>query len=215
MSVISFRSRRTADEDAYARTKRSASSLIYAVRRGTDGTISEPHFDELELELTVGSRWAPTMGGEGARFYATREAKIRIGPKESIVVETAELICVPYNVMGVVFPKGSLFREQGVHPLTAKIDPSWQGHLRVLLRNSGDTPRELKQGSPIASVVFWSLDMTLHNPMRFKDAELPTVRLSKWRRMLALVERPAIAMVLGSSVAAALTTYVTIKFAGG
>jgi len=214
MSIISLRDRQTDDSAEFGRAKRSASSLIYARRCTPDGSYANLPESDIELELTVGDRWAPTMGGDNPQFFSTAGKPIRIAPNASVVIETAEEIQVPNNVMGVVFPKGSLFREKGLHPLTAKIDPTWSGRLRLLVQNSSDAYRDISVGASVATVVFFSMETTVLSALRFGDQDLPVVPRSSRQKIIGFVERPSVYTVLGSGVVAFLVTWVTLLVQG-
>ena len=214
MSVVSLLSRVTTDREVFHSAEKSATSLIYAVRTGAAEGTGIVSGNGLEIELTVGERWAQSLGGDQPKFYSTDHGDIKVPARASIIVETLEYIAVPNNLLGIVFPKGSLFRQTGLHPLTAKVDPTWRGNLRILLHNAGAKAITVKRGQPIASLSFLAMETTLRSSLTFPDPSLPVVRHSKLKAVITFLQNPLFIAVVTSALGAVVGALITVWATG-
>lgn len=80
-----------------------------------------------------------------------------IGPGEYYLVQTAEAINVPLNVMPITYPRSSLFRA-GLLLLVTKSDPGYKGQLTFGLTNLSPFPVKLQLGARICNIVFHSIE---------------------------------------------------------
>ncbi len=80
-----------------------------------------------------------------------------IQPGEYYLVQTAEIIHTPLDLMPMVYPRGSLFRA-GLLLLASKTDPGYEGQLTFGLTNLGPFPVKLQLGARICNIVFYKIE---------------------------------------------------------
>ncbi len=80
-----------------------------------------------------------------------------VKPGEYYLVQTAETITVPLDLMPMVYPRGSLFRA-GLLLLCSKSDPGYTGPLTFGLANLGPFPVKLQLGARICNIVFHRIE---------------------------------------------------------
>ncbi len=83
--------------------------------------------------------------------------ELSIGPGEYYLVQTAETIKTPLDLMPVVFPRSSLFRG-GLLLLATKTDPGYEGPLTFGLTNLSPFPVKLQMGARICNIVFMKIE---------------------------------------------------------
>jgi deoxycytidine triphosphate deaminase len=152
MGILSIKGKHTTCNEAFELNKKSDASLIYS-----DASMVE----EFSIELSVGDQWAKDLSKEKAVMYAIEDV-ITIKPQSSVVLEVKENIHVPFNMYGIILQTGSVFLEQGVLIGAGKIEPSFNGKLRLLVYNTSKTKRTLQKGQKIASAIFMRTDKTIN-----------------------------------------------------
>lgn len=80
-----------------------------------------------------------------------------IKPGEYYLVQTAESIHTPLDIMPVLYPRTSLFRA-GLLLLVTKTDPGYQGKLTLGLTNLGPFEVRLQLGARICNIVFHKIE---------------------------------------------------------
>jgi len=80
-----------------------------------------------------------------------------VKPGEYYLVQTAETIRTPLDLMPMVYPRSSLFRA-GLLLLVTKSDPGYEGQLTFGLANLGPFPVKLQLGARICNIVFHSIE---------------------------------------------------------
>ena len=80
-----------------------------------------------------------------------------IEPGDYYLVQTAESLATPLNLMPMVYPRSSLFRA-GLLLLATKTDPGYKGPLTFGLTNLSPFPVKLQLGARICNVVFHSIE---------------------------------------------------------
>ncbi len=80
-----------------------------------------------------------------------------IKPGDYYLVQTAETITVPLDLMPMVYPRGSLFRA-GLLLLCSKSDPGYTGQLTFGLTNLGPFEAKLQLGARFCNIVFYTID---------------------------------------------------------
>ncbi len=80
-----------------------------------------------------------------------------VKPGEYYLVQTAETLHTPLDVMPMVYPRSSLFRA-GLLLLATKTDPGYEGQLTFGLTNLGPFPVKLQLGARICNVVFHAIE---------------------------------------------------------
>ncbi|RZM73950.1 hypothetical protein C3B51_20475 [Pseudoalteromonas rubra] len=205
MGILSIKEKHTDSNEAFERNKKSDASLIY-----TDaGTV-----EEFSIELSVGDQWAKDLTKEKASMFEIEGEGISIKPQSSIVLEVQEHIQVPFNMYGLVIQTGSVFLEQGILIGAGKIEPSFDGKLRMLIYNTSKTKRSLKKGQKIASAIFMRTDKTI-NASIYKDKRaLVKENRGKMAKICAFFNADKkftinlLAMIITSSLTAAIVTSV-------
>jgi deoxycytidine triphosphate deaminase len=201
MSVIWVRSRVTDQVDDFGRYRKSDGSLLL-----TDARTIET----FSVELTLGELYDDELSEARAIMYAVENDAVVLRPGYSVVVEVAERIRVPNNMFGLVMPKGHILLEQGILMASTKIEPCYDGKLRLLLFNTSRRRRKLMRGSVIASAIFFATEKTLEaDNLTSREAVVPRRRgilkavsdfvMADLRYFIMLL-----AVVLGSSVVAVI-----------
>lgn len=80
-----------------------------------------------------------------------------IKPGEYYLVQTAETIRTPLDLMPMVYPRSSLFRA-GLLLLATKTDPGYEGQLTFGLTNLGPFEVRLQLGARFCNIVFYKID---------------------------------------------------------
>ncbi|MDP2665630.1 MAG: hypothetical protein Q8P23_03300 [bacterium] len=80
-----------------------------------------------------------------------------IKPGDYYLVQTAETLNTPLDLMPMVYPRSSLFRA-GLLLLATKTDPGYKGQLTFGLTNLSSFPVKLQLGARICNIVFHSID---------------------------------------------------------
>nr|AIA19034.1 dUTPase [uncultured bacterium] len=117
-------------------------------------------------EITEGGAYIEADGpaGLGKRsgvktkeIYALKEGdtqdELIVKSGEYYLVQTAETIRTPLDLMPMVYPRSSLFRA-GLLLLATKTDPGYEGKLTFGLTNLGTFPVKLQLGARICNIVF-------------------------------------------------------------
>ncbi len=80
-----------------------------------------------------------------------------IKPGDYYLVQTAETIHTPLDLMPMVYPRSSLFRA-GLLLLATKTDPGYEGQLTFGLVNLGKFDVKLQLGARICNIVFHKIE---------------------------------------------------------
>lgn len=153
MGIISVKGKHTDNIEEYERNKRSDASFIFS---------DAATIEEFSIELSAGNQWAEDISKEKAVMYEVEGDELSIKPQTSIVLEVKENIHVPFNMYGMILQTGSIFLEQGILIGAGKIEPSFDGKLKLLIYNTSKTRRTIKKGQKIASAIFMRTDKTLN-----------------------------------------------------
>lgn len=203
MGILSIKGKHTDCNEAFEVNKKSDASLIYS-----DAQMVE----EFSIELSVGEQWAKDLSKEKAIMYAIEGDEISIKPQSSIVLEVQENIQVPFNMYGLILQTGSVFLEQGILIGAGKIEPSFDGKLRMLIYNTSKTKRTLKKRQKIASAIFMRTDKTINASIYKNNRTLVKEHRGKLAKAIAFFSNDMkntvnlIASILCSSLVAALIT---------
>lgn len=96
------------------------------------------------------------------------EDNIVLLPGILTLVKTADIVGLPNNIMGVVFPRSSTNRRMITCNITGVVDAGYEGNLILPLKNETLQPITLLRGERVASIIFYRLEKPV------------TVRLSKY-----------------------------------
>ncbi len=80
-----------------------------------------------------------------------------IKPGEYYLIQTAETINTPLDLMPMVYPRSSLFRA-GLLLLATKTDPGYKGQLTFGLANMSGFDARLQLGARICNIVFYQIE---------------------------------------------------------
>jgi deoxycytidine triphosphate deaminase len=101
------------------------------------------------------------QGVKTEELYTLREGNTQdelvIHPGEYYLVQTAETIKTPLDLMPMVYPRSSLFRA-GLLLLVTKTDPGYEGTLTFGLTNLGRFEVKLQLGARICNIVFHGIE---------------------------------------------------------
>ena len=170
MSVIDLKSRITNEWEKMHDKMQDQSSLVYIdpIPEGDNCT---------SMDLQVGSAYI--LPGSN-QTYEIPVKWIEIKPRKAVVIYTKQRLKLPFNVFGVVTGKGSyIFR--GCFLSTGKIDPAFDGHLKIGFLNESNSSITLKPGDKFATAFFMSTESTLKAPLKEYQTELaPAPTVLKW-----------------------------------
>lgn len=79
------------------------------------------------------------------------------------LASTLERFHMPNNLIGIVHDKSTWIR-RGLALQNSVIDPGFSGWITLELTNHGDSDFYLREGTPIAQIVFHRLDETTEQP---------------------------------------------------
>lgn len=179
MSVIHVKKRSTKDYKIFNESSSSDKSLLWLSDKAD--------VESFSIDLTVGQEWSEKYGPESNAMHEITEAGIQILRHGSVVVAAAEEIRVPYNMYGILVPTGSLFLDKGVLIAPAKVEPAFQGNLKLRLFNTTGIKHRLKKGDKLGSVVFFSTETTQFQEPITKKSILVAEPVPIRRRMLGWV----------------------------
>ena len=83
--------------------------------------------------------------------------ELAIKPGAYYLVQTAETIRTPLDLMPMVYPRSSLFRA-GLLLLATKTDPGYEGQLTFGLTNLGPFDVKLQLGARFCNIVFHKIE---------------------------------------------------------
>lgn len=163
MAVVDLFNRCSDDNAICEKCKLSPESLIYISPRPSSERLSP-----ISCDLTIGLEcYRPNVG----KSYSLDENGIKIKPGESVVIYTKERIRTPLNVFGLVTGKGK-FIYQGCMVASGKIDPGFDGLLKICFYNGGKKAVVLKPDEAFCTVFFIDTSYTLSSPF-YSMAEKP------------------------------------------
>jgi dCTP deaminase len=76
---------------------------------------------------------------------------------ETAFVGIFEKICIPDNMIGVIFPRSSITR-LGIYIATTYMNPGYKGYMPLTITNQMGREIILQPGYRVAQLVLWSLD---------------------------------------------------------
>lgn len=100
---------------------------------------------------------------------------LRLYPSECTVLETEEEIRLGANAFGLICSKGTL-SAQGLLVANTKIDPHFQGRLRIPVYNAGTNPITITKQMPFCSVVFTEMKTSVTGGARTPPGFRPSGR---------------------------------------
>ena len=196
MAVVDLLNRCSDNNAVCEKSKLSPESLIYISPKPVSELLSP-----ISCDLTIGAEcYRPNVG----KKYMLDGIKVK--PGESVVVYTKEHIRTPFNVFGLVTGKGK-YIYQGCMVASGKIDPGFDGHLKICFYNGGKRSVILKPNEPFCTVFFIDTAYTLSAPLyaSMERTQPIDTAVGKWRVCCIWVKKNWISLLaLFLSVPAAL-----------
>ena len=169
MAVIDLSKRLTTVWDEYQQQKGSVESKVFIEGKRI-----------LDNEGTQCINF--TVGDEYFSKGKTRKVSsngIKLKPGEVFVIETEQRIAVPLNAFGLVFGVGvNIF--SGGFVSAGKIDPGFNGKLKIGFYNGNSRRMVFKKGDVIASASFWDTESSLPYPLPDYHNATPIVENIRW-----------------------------------
>ena len=174
MAIVNLSKRLTTSYKAYDQYIKSSDSYIYEKDKyPTDE--SGPDC----LTLSVGECWYDKVQYIG--IDPKRGLKVR--PHTGVVIETNEVIALPLNVYGLIFGAGSNIYK-GILISGGKIDPGFNGKLRIGYYNAGNETIYLKTGDKLGYAIFLNSESDLGLFSKRPGAQAPIPQKLKWNNRL-------------------------------
>ncbi len=186
MSILYLPSRTTAIDEEYRKQQVADASKILV-----DETAQ---IESFSIELTVDTNWSESYGKTNA-MVEIDSTGIELASGRSIVIEVAEKIGVPFNMYGLVIPTGSLFLDQGIIIAAAKIEPAFQGKLKLRLVNNSGERRKVVIGQKVASAIFFATDHTMFHGDVTKKSVTVVRTISPYRRLIRWISTNRVSVI--------------------
>lgn len=166
MPIIDLKHRVSSNWDEVHKYLKSPDSYVYVKDRAIDET-SNP----ASMEVEVGDAYI--IPGDNKQYKISEEG-LKVPSRNSVVLYSKQKIMLPYNVFGVVTGKGNLIF-QGCFISTGKIDPGFDGYLKIGFYNGGNKEVVLRNGEKFASLFFISTEGTLEAPLQNYQSAPPAL----------------------------------------
>lgn len=109
-----------------------------------------------------------TYGAGPASYDLRLDRDIRLWPGHSVRADAIERLCMPWDVIGLLFSKSTWARVHVEHAGTV-VDPGFEGVLRLEINMHGGTePIEILAGTGIVQILFARLEAPTDMPYRGK-----------------------------------------------
>lgn len=188
MSLANVKGRVTESEDHFEKSAFSEQSLIL-----TDANASG--IEQFSLELHVGLGWALTYSPEKNQLTAVSEKGIKIPGRGSVVVAVKEKIKIPHNLYGIILPTGSLFLARGILIAPAKIEPGFNGYLKLRLFNTTPRSHLLKIDDKLGSAIFFSTEITVRSSEITNAGQVAGIRERWYQKMLRWISLNRVSVI--------------------
>lgn len=111
------------------------------------------------IDLTIGMIYVPeTDADKPGGVCNPRTDAYDLEAGGTVIVRTAQRINLPSTIAAIGFPPARVSRNGILMTNPGHIDPGYEGFLTFTLINMGRKDRELKVGSPIATLLFFALN---------------------------------------------------------
>ncbi|SHP98338.1 deoxycytidine triphosphate deaminase [Mycobacteroides abscessus subsp. abscessus] len=153
--IIDIENRTTTNFNEFDKFKKSSESLVFI------DSINVKDKGSCCLNFTVGDRW---LNQANSQWYQLPEKGIVLKPKESITIETKERLAVPLNVFGLVTGLGRNIYNGGMVS-TGKIDPGFNGKLRIGFFNASGKKKIIKKDDSLCTTFFMQTETGIPNAL--------------------------------------------------
>jgi deoxycytidine triphosphate deaminase len=188
MPIIDVKNRITNTDSEFSKFCHSDLSLIFTDAKKDD-------LDYFSFELRVGTGWALNYSESQTQLIEIPPEGVKIPRYGSVVVEVKEIIKVPHNLYGIIVPTGSLFLSKGILIAPAKIEPSFQGHLKLRLFNTTNEYFNLMKDSKLASAIFFPTATTVHHPPILRSSDVAKVKDTRIGKLLRWISRNKVQVI--------------------
>lgn len=122
------------------------------------GAATEDAIQSASVDLTVGEILQPARDGtlEGTARTA------QLGPGETAVIRTAELLTLADDIAGLSVPMSRLARDAVLLTNPGHVDPGYTGNLTFTVINMGAKDYAMRPGDALATLLFYRLDTPAH-----------------------------------------------------
>lgn len=203
MTVIDLTKRVTGDWERFSKYVRSSDSLVFF----ENGLPNSGDFPS-SVDLFVGDRWfSPTENA----FRPIDEDGVHVRPNAAIVIQVNQKISLPHNVIGFVTGKGKfIFQAAVISP--GKIDPGFDGKLRIGFFNAGKETVVLKPNEPFCSCCFIQVESEAENPRQAQEE--PPLQPAKipwyWKLAKGAKDNWKVLIPIGISILALVVSFIRL-----
>lgn len=162
MSVINLKKRSSSDWNKVHEYLQSTDSKVFVDPK------NEEKIGPISMDVEVGDAYI--IPGSNESFKIPEEG-VNVKPKEAVVLYTKQRFKLPYNIFGVVTGKGK-YIFKGCFFSTGKIDPGFEGCLKIGFFNGGCSRINLKPNDVFATVYFLNTDVTISAPLKNYQSSL-------------------------------------------
>lgn len=112
------------------------------------------------FHLTQGSEQA---AGWDLKMSGRRFEEIIIYPGQRELIPTNISLAISEGLYGRIAPRSGLAFKDGINVLAGVIDSDYRGEIKVLLHNTGSTPKTFAVGDRVAQIIFEKYQPTKMN----------------------------------------------------
>lgn len=116
----------------------------------------EKHLGPCSYDLTIGNEYISLRDPRTVNKLNNDEI-LKVGPRETVLILTAEYIALPRNIIGFVVPKARWLFE-GTSINATRIEPSWYGKLLISFTNNSNSEIRLQKEREFCTCMFAKLD---------------------------------------------------------
>lgn len=180
MPIVNLRKRHTSDFDEFSKYEKSSDSLVFS-----NGEMKLDDSGPDCMTLSAGECWY-----DKGRYVAIDPDKgIKVRPHEGVVIETLEHIALPLNIYGLIFGAGSNIYK-GAFVSNGKIDPGYNGKLRIGYHNASNDVMTIRTGDKLAYVLFVTSETNLDNASKALKIQAPEISiLTKKEKVLSWLKK--------------------------
>ena len=203
MALINLNKRITDDWTIRCNNLKSPNSFIYVLNRTNERVLNPA-----SMEIGVGDVYI--LPGNSQQ-YKVPDNGLTVEPKQTVIIYSKQKIALPYNAFGLVTGKGN-FIFQGCFISSGKIDPGFDGYLKIGFYNGSNKKIYLKKGYGFASVFFINTEFTMPNALEDYQTAPPAdpTKISFWKLAWLYIRAHWLSFI-GWAILAIPTAVVSIK----
>ncbi|QJE96240.1 dCTP deaminase domain-containing protein [Luteolibacter luteus] len=163
--------------------------------------------EEVCADLHVGTIYMEAGSSENL----TMPDKFQLKPGRCIIITTQERLAIPSRVFGNLYSRGSL-AARGMLVANTKIDPHFNGELKIAVFNAGKQTLEIERGKPFCSISFQELTDRINSVSPRGGPDISNEKRGKLERFISENMANIVTIIIAVAGSAAVT-YVTMKLA--